>query len=44
MHEQRNTKKYGARKFSYAAAILWNAIFDKGLKNSEHVDDFKKGL
>ena len=38
------TKKYGARQFSYAATILWNAISDEGLKNSEHVDDFKTRL
>ena len=36
------TKKYRARQFSYATAILWNAISDDGLNNSEHVDDFKK--
>ena len=38
------TKKYGVRQFSYAAATLWNAISDDGLKNSEHVDNFRKGL
>ena len=37
------TKKYGA-SFSHAAATLWNAISDDGLKNSQHVDDFRKGL
>ena len=32
-------------RFSYAAATLWNAISDDGLKNSEHVEDFyRKGL
>ena len=29
--------KYAARRFSYAAATLWDAISDDGLKNSEHV-------
>ena len=31
------THKYGARRFSYAAATLRNAISDDGLKNSKHV-------
>ena len=38
------TKKYRARQFSYTAATLWNAISDDRLKNSVHVDDFRKRL
>ena len=38
------TKKYRARRPSYASSTLWNAISDDGFKNSKHVDDFRKGL
>ena len=38
------TTKYGAGRISYAAATLWNTLSDDGLKNSGHVDDFRKGL
>ena len=36
--------KYEAERFSYEAVILWNAISDDSLKNSENVDErhFKK--
>ena len=32
-------KKYEAKRFSYEAVILWNAISDDSLKNSEYVDE-----
>ena len=38
------TKKYGARRFSYAAVTLWNAISNDGFENSKHVDDFRNVL
>ena len=38
------TKKYRSRRVSYAAATMWNAISDDGLKNSKHNGDLRKGL
>ena len=31
---------YGARSFSYAAAILWNNLYDDGLTRSDSVAEF----
>lgn len=38
------TKGYGGRKFSYAAAILWNDLHSIDLKRVETVSAFKSGL
>ena len=35
------TKGYGARSFSYAAAVLWNDLCDDDLTGSDSVAEFK---
>ena len=42
-YSKNKNKRIQTRRFSYAAAILWDAISKDRLNNSEHVDDLEKG-
>ena len=38
------TKGYGARSFSYAAAVLWNDLCDDDFTGSDSIAEFKARL